>query len=215
MTLVNDSVAMRFRALYPGLAFFFLFACSRPAQLPKANEGAAPSPSPETEAKTAPTSASTPPMKTNKPVAQPTPDRAVSPAETARSLQTKFLNNADSGERVEIVHALGDLNNAEAVAAIGALFQNEQDGAMKLEMLATLGQMEGEMEAKFPTVVAALRPEQPREVRDAAIDALAVLDDPRALQMLQSLMADADPEIRESAREALEGAIESRKLNNR
>ena len=107
------------------------------------------------------------------------------------------------------MHTLGDLESAEAVAVLGLLFQNERDEELKLEMLATLEQMDVENASIMPIVAAAVRPEQPQSVREAAIDVLADLDEPGALQMLQSLTNDPNPEIRDAAKDALQSAMES------
>ena len=107
------------------------------------------------------------------------------------------------------MHALGELDSAEAVAVLGLLFQNERDEELKLEMLTTLEQMEVENVSMMPIVAAALRPEQPQSVREAAIDVLADLDEPGALQMLQSLTTDPDPEVRAAAKDALQSVMES------
>ena len=165
-----------------------------------------PAATPENE--TAPTSVPT--AAADSSLEQPTPGADESPAQTAGSLRQKFLSTQNPNERSAILQALGELDNAEAIAVLGFLFQNEQDEEVKLDMLATLEQMEVPNAPTMPIIATALRPEQPQSVREEAIDMLAELDEPGALQMLQSLTADPNPEIRDAAKDALESAMETK-----
>jgi HEAT repeat protein len=211
IALVKNSAEMIWRALCLGLTCFFVFACSKPAESPSADrepnlELRKPVATPENE----PAPTIVPPAAADRSLEQPTPGADESPAQTAASLRQKFLNAQDANERTAILQALGELENAEAVAVLGFLFQNERDEELKLDMLATLEQMEVANAPKMPIVAAALRPEQPQSVREAAIDALVDLDEPGALQMLQSLTTDPNPEIRDAAKDALQSALETK-----
>jgi len=141
-------------------------------------------------------------------IKQPGAATGESPSQTASSLQQKFFNTENINERREIVFALGDLNNAEAMAVLGTLFQNERDEKLKLDILATIEQLEVPDANKVSIVIAATRPEQPQEVRETAIDVLADLEDPAVLPMLQMLTSDPNAEIRQIAKEALEDIAE-------
>jgi HEAT repeat protein len=165
-----------------------------------------PAATPESE----PAATIVPPAAVDRSLEQPTTGADESPAQTAGSLRQKFLNAQDSNERTAILQALGELENAEAMTVLGFLFQNERDEQLKLDMLATVEQMEVANAPKMPIVTAALRPEQPQSVREAAIDALVDLDEPGALQMLQSLTTDPNPEIRDAAKDALQSAMETK-----
>jgi hypothetical protein len=199
------------RALCLCLTSFFVFACSKPAPSPSAErepdvELRTPAATPENE----PAATIVPPAAADRSLEQPTPGADETPAQTAGSLRQKFLSTQDANERTAILQALGELDNAEAIAVLGFLFQNERDEELKLDMLATLEQMEVPNAPKMPILTAALRPEQPQSVREEAIDVLAELDEPGALQTLQSLTTDPNPEIRDAAKDALESAMESK-----
>ena len=198
------------RALCLNLACLVFCTCSKPTQSPSAEqepnlEVRKPAAAHENErADTIIT-----PTATERSVEQSPPSAVEPPAQTAELLRRKFLNAQDTNERIDIVHTLGDLESAEAAAVLGLLFQNERDEELKLEMLATLEQMDVENASIMPIVAGAVRPEQPQSVREAAIDVLADLDEPGALQMLQSLTNDPNPEIRDAAKDALQSAMES------
>jgi HEAT repeat protein len=211
IVVVKNSPEAISRGLCVGLTCFFVFACSKPAQSPGADrepnmELRKPADTPESE----PAATMISPAAVDRTLEQPTPGADETPAQTAGFLREKFLNAQDSNERTAILEALGELENAEAIAVLGFLFQNERDEDLKLDMLATVEEMEVPNAPKMPIMVAALRPEQPQSVREAAIDALVDLDEPGALQMLQSLTADPNPEIRDAAKEALQSAMETK-----
>jgi len=207
---VKNPREMISRTLCLSLTCFVLCTCSKPTQSPSAEQ----EPTLEAEKPAAarekePADSIATPAAPDRPLEQSSPGAVEAPAQTAELLRRKFLNTQDTNERIDIVHALGELESAEAVAVLGLLFQNERDEELKLEMLTTLEQMEVENVSMMPIVAAALRPEQPQSVREAAIDVLADLDEPGALQMLQSLTTDPDPEVRAAAKDALQSVMES------
>lgn len=204
---VKQFLEMITRALCLGCTCCFLFACSKPAQFSNPDQDL-PKATPETENE--PTLATPTPVTSDQPINQPTPEGVESPAETVGTLQQKFFNTQDVNARSEIIYALGELNSVEAMGVLGSLFQNERDEKLKLDILITVQQMEVATAPKISILAAAVRPEQPQTVREEAIDALADLDEPGALPMLQILATDPDPAIREAAKEALEDAEESK-----
>ena len=139
---------------------------------------------------------------------QSMPPGKESSAETAISLQEKFLSTSDANERKNVVHALGELDSAEAIDIIYRLFQLEQAEDVNLDMIETVEQMEVEDSRKIPIMATGIQADQPQEVRETAIDVLADFTDPVATQLLQSLMNDPNPEIHQAAQEALQGATE-------
>ena len=210
ISAVKNSLEMISRVLCLGFTWFCLFACSKPAPEPTPQptpnfETPTPTVAPENE----PAATIVPPAPGDNSLQQSPPEAVGTPAQAPESLRQKFLNTQDANERAAIVHSLGELDNAEAMAVLGLLFQNEQTEDLKLDILLTVDEMEVETVPKIPILAAAVRPEQPQSVREAAIDILADLDEPGAVPMLQSLTNDPDPEISESAKDALEDAIES------
>ena len=208
IAVVKTPREMISRTLCLSLTCFVFCTCSKPTQSPSAEqeptlEAEKPAAAREKEPADSIATPAAPDLE------QSSPGAVEAPAQTAELLRRKFLNTQDTNERLDIVHALGELDSAEAVAVLGLLFQNERDEELKLEMLTTLEQMEVENVSMMPIVAAALRPEQPQSVREAAIDVLADLDEPGALQMLQSLTTDPDPEVRAAAKDALQSVMES------
>jgi len=192
------------RALCFSFAWFFVFACSRPAQSPSVEQqphSELPTATPMVQSESA---ASASPSVNDEIIKQSDAETRESPSQTASTLQQKFFNTENPNERREIVFALGDLNSVEATAVLGTLFQNERDEKLKIDILATIEQMEVPDSHKVSIMIAAARPEQPQEVREEAIDVLADLEDPAVLPMLQMLTSDPNAEIRQAAKEALD-----------
>jgi HEAT repeat protein len=197
------------RALCLGFACLFVFACSRPAQSPSVErQPNSELPTPATGLQTE-SPATAPPSATVEAAKQSPPDALEPPSQTASSLQQKFFNTENPNERRETVFALGELNSAEATAVLGTLFQNERNEKLKLDILATIEQMEVADAHKVSIMIAAARPEQPQEVRETAIDILADLDDPAVFPMLQMLTSDPNAEIRQAAKDALDDIAET------
>jgi HEAT repeat protein len=67
-----------------------------------------------------------------------------------------------------------------------------------------LTDIEGENDKKLNILTAAIRGDQPKDVRLEAIDALVDTEDKRGLQVLQPLLKDSDEEIRDAAQDGVE-----------
>ncbi len=195
-----------------GAAALIISACSKSAPAPGQNDS-------QTKAAT-PTDVSTPGdsafssnenFQTAPAIASP----GEAPAESApAALERKYLATTDSDTRDDIVERLRDLDNAEAVQVLGRLFQAATDQDEKLDLIATLDQMDTEV-GELPILANAIRPDQPQEVRAAAIDSLADLDEPGALQLLQGLTNDPDPTVRQAAKDALQREADAEKEPSR
>jgi HEAT repeat protein len=116
------------------------------------------------------------------------------------TLLIQYEATHDSSDRAEIIDELGDEETADALKVLGRLFQIETDPELKNEILAATNGIEGQTEGKLLIIGAALKPTQPADVRDAAIDVLQGLDDSRAIPVWQTLLNDTDPEIRSVAK---------------
>jgi hypothetical protein len=140
--------------------------------------------------------------------AAPTPaDQEESPAELAaqvKQLERDYYNTADFQKRVVVIYNLSSVESPETIDAINRLFQNEHDPELKIELINSLADIDGENDKKLTILSGAIRPDQPKDVRLEAIDALADTEDKRPIQILQGLLNDPDEEIRDAAKEAIE-----------
>ena len=81
----------------------------------------------------------------------------------------------------------------------------ESDPELKTEVLSLLADIDNQDEQKIAILSVAVHADQPKEVREAAIDAITDLESPqRGLAILQSLANDPDSEIRDDVKDAIE-----------
>lgn len=132
----------------------------------------------------------------------PEPDETREPRELAQRLRAE----PEPEERGALVGELWDLATPEVVEILRQQFFLEQDTDVKADIVAGLvaEQKPETRELRFGILSAALSPAQPAEVRETAIAILVEFDDVRAVALLQNLLQDASPDIREAAQEALE-----------
>src|SRR5688572_12256035 len=118
-------------------------------------------------------------------------------------LESAYRANADEANRYTVIDQLSDQGDLPALQTLDRLFQNENSPDMKVEMLDSLSFYEGFNVYKLQMLSVGTQANQPKEVRQAAIDALLDLDDKSAVPLLQPLRKDPDPEIREAAEDAI------------
>ena len=123
---------------------------------------------------------------------------------TAPELEKNYLANPDFTERVQVIFQLSDLGSADALAVLGRLFQKEQDPDLRVQVLNSLFDIEGHDDKKAALLAAGVATNQPKDVRDAAIDALGDIEMKRAVPILQSLLTDTDEDLREHAKDIIE-----------
>ena len=121
-----------------------------------------------------------------------------------RQAESDYHNTPDFQKRVVILYNLSSVESPETIDAVGRLFLNEQDKELKIELLNSLTDIEGENDKKLTILSAAIRADQPKDVRSEAIDGMTNMEDKRAIQVLQGLLNDPDQEIREAAQDAIE-----------
>ena len=123
---------------------------------------------------------------------------------TAPELEKNYLANPDFTERVQVIFQLSDLGSVDALGVLGRLFQKEQDPDLRVQILNSLFDIEGQDDKKSALLAAGVATNQPKDVRDSAIDALGDIEAKRAVPILQSLLNDTDEDIREHAKDIIE-----------
>ena len=126
------------------------------------------------------------------------------PVPQAAQLERSYVTNPDFSARVQLIYQLSDLDSTEAIASLGRIFQLEKDPDLRVEVLDALYDIEGNDDKKAAILAAGAAADQPKEVRESAIDALSDIDPKKALPILQALVSDRDEEIREAAKDAIE-----------
>ncbi len=125
-------------------------------------------------------------------------------AAQVKQLESDYYNTPDFQKRVVIIYNLSSVESPATIDALGRLFLNERDTELKVELVNSLMDIDGENDKKLTILSGAIRPNQPKDVRLEAIDALADTEDKRAIQVLQGLSNDPDEEIREAAQDSIE-----------
>ena len=148
-------------------------------------------------------SATKPPPPTAPP-AQPVVPSSVDVAQQAAQLESSYVSNPDFSARVQLIYKLSDLDSVAAVSSLGRIFQMEKDPDLRIEVLDSLYDIEGSDDKKAAILAAGAAADQPKEVRESAIDGLSDLDPKKALPILQALVSDRDEDIREAAKDAIE-----------
>lgn len=119
-------------------------------------------------------------------------------------LEKDYASATNRDARLDIMMDIAETPGAEAVRALTRLFEIETDGDLKVDLLDSLLGIDGFKEEKLIMLTMGARQGLPQEVRQSAIDGLIDLDDSRVIPVLNGLLNDSDPEIREGAQDALE-----------
>ncbi len=126
---------------------------------------------------------------------------------TSRSLpelERGYGATTNRDERLDVIMDVAEFPGAESVRVLARLFEAETDPDLKVDLVDSLLGIEGHKTEKLALLTLAIRQGLPTEVRQSAIDGLIDLEDPRAIALLNSLLNDPDPEIREGAQDAIE-----------
>jgi HEAT repeat protein len=187
------------------LATALITACSKTEQAMPAPDKSAPAQSAPAAAPTAAQPAMTPtPAHTPQFSATPAATTSVSPAQEAMVLENAYIATPDFSARVETIYKLTDAATPEAIASLGRLFHMEKDPELKTEILDSLFDIDGQDERKAALFAAGAGSDQPKEVRQSAIDGLEDVEAKYALPILQALTTDPDEDIRDAAKDAIE-----------
>ena len=117
-----------------------------------------------------------------------------------KQFEADYQGTADYQKRVVIIYNLSSVESPETIDAIGRLFLNEKDKDLKIELVNSLLDIEGENDKKLAILGTAIHADQPKEVRLGAIDGMGDTEDKRAIQVLQTLLTDPDEDIRKTRR---------------
>src|ERR1017187_1602217 len=96
-----------------------------------------------------------------------------------------------------------DVPVREVVEALGVMFHQERSVEVRINILNNLLNLDDP--SSYQLIVQGADPNQPQEVRKAAISVLGDYGDSWAVPTLQQLLSDGDAEIRQAAQEALAG----------
>jgi hypothetical protein len=161
------------------------------------------------------------PAPTNLPSAQPAVSVPTTAAETAtavtpqedspaelaaqvKQFETDYQNTPDFQKRVVIIYNLSSVDSPDTIDTIGRLFLGEKDKELKIELVNSLLDIDGQNDKKLAILSTAIRGDQPKDVRLEGIDGMGDTEDKRAIQMLQALLTDPDEDIREGAQDTID-----------
>jgi type IV secretory pathway VirB10-like protein len=152
---------------------------------------------------------------TNVQPAQPSPAASTTPpgaeeetpaqlAAQVKQLENDYKNTSDLQKRVTIIYDLSSNESPDTIDAIGRLFLNEKDQELKIELIDSLTDIDGQNDKKLAILSSALRADQPKDVRSDAIDGIGDLEDKRGIQVLQVYANDPDEDIRDSIKDTIQ-----------
>ena len=131
-----------------------------------------------------------------------TPEAA---ARQAAELEREFKTEREFAPSVEAIYRLAEGSSLKSREVLRVLFFAETDPEMRVQMVNSLSFVESEdLRPSLPIFNEALKPTQPRELREAALDTIQSMHDPRTINLLQLALADPDPELRETAMRTIE-----------
>jgi HEAT repeat protein len=125
-------------------------------------------------------------------------------AQQIADMELAYHSSTDFSTRIDAMYRISDLNSADAVSALGRLFDFEKDPELKTEILDALSDVEGQDAGKVAILAAAAGTDQAKDVRQSAIDGLTNIDPQRALPILQGMVTDSDSDISDAAKDAVE-----------
>jgi HEAT repeat protein len=144
------------------------------------------------------------------------PATVAAATQQALELEREYQTDPEYLSRVEIIHRLADASSAQSRETLTRLFLTEKDLDLRVQMVSALPFVDAaDLNPSLPILREALKPGQPRELREAGLDAIQSLNDPRTIPLLQLLLNDPDEELRESATRTSEYYHEVLELDRR
>jgi len=125
-------------------------------------------------------------------------------AAKVKQLEADYQREADFQKRVGLIYELSSTDSSNVVDALGRLFLNEKDQELKIELINSLMDVDGQNDKKLAILSSALRGDQPKEVRLEAIDGMGDVEDKRGIQVLQLYASDPDEDVRDGVKDTIE-----------
>jgi len=126
-------------------------------------------------------------------------------AAEVKKLETDYQDTPDFQKRVTLIYELSSNDDtADVIDALAHLFLNEKDQELKIELVNSLSDVDGQNDKKLAILSTAMRPDEPKEVRLEAIDGMGDVEDKRGIQILQGLLNDPDEDIKQAAQDTIE-----------
>lgn len=122
------------------------------------------------------------------------------PPPTPLQLAKSYLATQDANKRDDLISAIVQADLPESTKALALLVPREMDIERKLTMLQALQNLHGEADDKLQAYSSSIVRGLPLIIRDAAMDGLQLLNDPKAIPVWQTLLTDPDPDLRERAK---------------
>jgi hypothetical protein len=126
-------------------------------------------------------------------------------AAEVKKLETDYQNTPDFQKRVTLIYELSSNDDgADVIDALAHLFLNEKDQELKIELVNSLSDVDGQNDKKLAILSTAMRADEPKEVRLEAIDGMGDVEDKRGIQILQGFLNDPDEDIKQAAQDTIE-----------
>lgn len=126
------------------------------------------------------------------------------PVKALPELERDYTSTTNRDTRLDLMMDIAEAGNADAIRTLTRLFDAEMDPELKVDLLDSLLGIEGFKDEKLIMLTLGIRQGLPADVRQSAIDGLIDLEDTRSIALLNGLLNDPDPEIRQSAQDAIE-----------
>ena len=126
------------------------------------------------------------------------------PMKPLPELERDYASTTNRDTRLDVMMDIAEAGTAESVKSLTRLFDLETDPDLKVDLLDSLLGIEGFKDEKLIMLTLGVRQGLPSDVRQSAIDGLIDLEDTRSIALLNGLVNDPDPEIRQSAQDAIE-----------
>lgn len=144
------------------------------------------------------------------------PKTAAAALQQAVQLYQEYQTEKEYLPRVEIIYRLADASSPQARETLSRLFFTEKDPELRVQMVSALPFVDsGDLNLSLPILQEALKAGQPRELREAALDTIQTLNDPKTSPLLQILLNDPDEELRDTAARTIEYYKEVMELDAR